>query len=308
MMLALTIGRRVLIVLALWFVLFPIRFGEQPATTQAADIEVLVVVDRTRSMAALDYENGAPRWEGVQEDLNALVESLPGARFGLITFGAESQTELPFTTDAAAFTTAIETIPLEPIYYGKGSRADRPLPDIVELLERAEENHPDRRRMIVFVGDGENTADGEQKSFAEVKDLVAGGAVLGYGTEEGARMPEADDLSGDEGYVYDYETYEDAISHADLANLETVAEQIGVDYEHRTEPGGIEDVAAGFEAEYTPEEDEERPAKHDLTWVAGLALTLLLLWELYPAWHAVWNSNRTLRARPETRPAKGVGR
>ena len=122
-------------------------------------------------------------------------------------------------------------------------------------------------------------------------------------------MPEADDLSGDEGYVYDYDNGGDAISHADLDNLGTVADELGVELVHRTEPGGMAEIAAGFETVYTTEEDDERPAKHDLTWVAGLALALLLMWELSPAWRAVWTSHTTLRPRPErSRAAKGADR
>lgn len=293
-----TLVRRGLIVVAvLVALLVPLRFGEQPAPTQVADVEVLVVLDRTRSMAAYDYQDGRPRWDGVRADLEALAKALPGARFALLTFGAEPHLDLPFTTDTLAFRTAVETTLVEPIYYGTGSRADRPLEETLEILERAEKEDPDRRRFVVFVGDGENTADGDQKSYAEVADHVSGGAVLGYGTEEGARMPEADDLGPGEGWVTDYDTYDDAISHADLDNLQTIADQMGVDFVHRTEPGGIDDVAAGFEAEYQVDDGEERPAKHDFVWVVGLVLALLVLGELFVVWNAVWTTRGTLRPR-----------
>jgi Ca-activated chloride channel family protein len=294
----LTLLRRGLIVVAvLVALLVPLRFGEQPAPTQVADVEVLVVLDRTRSMAAYDYDDGEPRWDGVQADLAALAKALPGARFALLTFGSDAHLDLPFTSDTLAFRTAVDTTLVEPIYYATGSRADRPLKETLDVLERAEDANPDRRRFIVFVGDGENTDDGEQKSYAEVADHVSGGAVLGYGTEEGARMPEADDLGRSEGWVTDYDTYEDAISHADLDNLQTIADQMGVDFVHRTEPGGMDDIAAGFKADYLVDEDEERPAKHDYVWVVGLVLALLVLWELFVVWNAVWATRGTLRPR-----------
>jgi Ca-activated chloride channel family protein len=148
--------------------------------------------------------------------------------------------------------------------------------------------------MVVYVGDGENTAEGEQASFAEIEDLVDGGIVLGYGTEEGAKMPEADDLSTDDGYVYDQDRNEDAISRIDEDNLRTIAAELDVDYEHRTEPGGMLAFADGFESSYALDEGADAPAKHDLTWLFGLLLLGLVLLELRSWWRALWTSHTVL--------------
>ena len=202
--------------------------------------------------------------------------------------------ELPFTSDATTFGTAIETLRLEGPFDGSGSLADRPLEAMREILERADEQHPDRRRMVVFVSDGENTADGEQASFSELEDLVDGGIVLGYGTEEGAKMPEADDLSTEDGYVYDQDKGEDAISRIDEDNLETIAAELGIDYAHRTEPGGMRALADDFESSYALDEGADAPAKHDLTWLFGLILLGLVLLELRSWWRALWTSHTAL--------------
>ncbi len=63
--------RRAGIVAALVLVLLQPGFGTRAAPGQLSDIEVLVVVDRTRSMAALDYQEG-PRIYGAQQDLAEL--------------------------------------------------------------------------------------------------------------------------------------------------------------------------------------------------------------------------------------------
>jgi Ca-activated chloride channel family protein len=294
----LTVVRRCLIlVVAVVALVVPLRHGEQPAPTQTADVEVLVVLDRTRSMAAYDYDGDHPRWDGVKQDLKDLTDALPGARFGLVTFGSTAHLDLPFTTDANAFDTAVDTTLVEPILYAKGSRADRPLSLVLATVERAEKADPDQRLFVVFLGDGENTADGEQESYAEVAQHISGGAVLGYGTEEGGRMPEADDLGHSEGWVYDYDNGQDAISHADLANLQTIADQLGVPFDHRTAPGGMDDIAAGFKADYSLDSDGGRPAKVDYVWVAGLVLALLVMWELFVVWRAVWTTRRVLQPR-----------
>ncbi|WP_183092250.1 vWA domain-containing protein [Nocardioides stalactiti] len=295
---ALVLGRRAAILLVLVVVLLQPGFGTRAAPAQSSDIEVLVVVDRTRSMAALDYAAG-PRILGAQADLVALAEALPGARFSLLTYGHDVELELPFTSDGTTFRTAVETLRLEGPFDGSGSLADRPLETMRDVLERADEQHPDRRRLVVLVSDGENTADGEQASYADLEDLVDGGIVLGYGTEEGARMPEADDLSVEDGYVYDQETGEDAISRIDEDNLEQVASELEIDYAHRTEPGGMDRVAADLEATYAYDEGEGAPAKHDLTWLFGLLLLALVLLELRTWWRALWTAHTTLQPAPE---------
>jgi len=290
---ALVIARRVGIVVTFLLVLSQPGFGERAAPTEVADIEVLVVVDRTRSMAALDHQGG-PRVYGAQEDLVALMEELPGARFGLMTFGRDAGVELPFTSDSTTFTTAIETLRLEGVYDGGGSQMDRPLEDMEQVLQRADQQHPERRRMVVFVSDGENTTDGGQASFAPLEDLVDGGVVLGYGTEEGAKMPERDNLSDSAGYVYDEATGQDAISRLDEGNLQRIAEEMGIDYAHRTEPGGMAEIAADFEASYALDEDDESTAENDLTWLFGLVLLTLVLLELRAGWRALWTSQTAL--------------
>ncbi len=290
----LLLARRIGIVLTLVVILVQPGFGTRAAPSQVADIEVLVVVDRTRSMAALDYQDG-PRIYGVQKDLADLAEALPTARFAMLTFGADVELELPFTSDTTTFGTAVDTLRLEGPFDGTGSRVDRPLEAMREVLERADEQHPDRRRMVVYIGDGENTAEGEQESFDELEDLVDGGIVLGYGTEEGAKMPEADNLSDEDGYVYDQDSGEDAISRLDENNLQDIADQLGIDYAHRTESGGMDAIAADFEASYAFDEGEGAPAKHDLTWVFGLVLLGLVLLELRSWWRALWTSHTALQ-------------
>ncbi|NYJ00117.1 Ca-activated chloride channel family protein [Nocardioides thalensis] len=294
----LTIVRRVLIAATLVVILLvPLRGGNAPVVTKGSDIDVLVVVDTTRSMAALDYGDGEPRWNGVEQDLPALAEALPGARFGLLTYGADADLVLPFTTDTAAFTSAVETTFVESVFFSAGSRIDRPVYEVTTTLERAAELDPDRRRFVVFVSDGEDTDEGQPAPYDEVGDLIAGGAVLGYGTEEGARMPEADDMSTDQGYVYDYQELTDAISRADPENLADLADELDVDYVHRTTPGGMDEVAADFRS--TPSNDgTSGSGQRDLVWIAGLVLVLLLLWELYVAARAWTLASEALRAVP----------
>lgn len=295
----LVVARRIGIALTFVLVLLRPGVGEADAPTQLADLDVLVVVDRTRSMAALDFDDREPRIDGVKADLAALADELPGARFGMLIFGAEARLVLPFSTDVTAFEAAVDTVYLEGPQDGEGSRADRPVPELTEVLKRAEEQRPERRRVVVYVGDGEDTAvdggSGNDPSFEDVRELIVGGIVLGYGTEKGAGMPSSDDLDIEQGYVLDPETNQTAISKADLENLAKIADELGVPFAHRTSPAGIGEIAESFEASYVDGGGgDARPAEHDLTWLFGLVLLALVLVELRAGWGAVWASRTTL--------------
>lgn len=296
---ALVLARRIGIVLLFVVILLRPGFGRAEVPTQLSDVDVIVVIDRTRSMAALDYDGKLPRITGAKADLTALAEALPGARFGMLAFGTDARVVLPLTSDSAAFGAAVETLYLEKPKDGVGSRADRPVPELKDLLERSAEQAPQRRRIVVFVGDGEDTtAESATDSYDEVTDQIAGGAVLGYGTEQGAPMPSDDDLTGDLGYVQDPATGDTAQSHADVGVLQKIADQLGVPFEHRTHPGGLDDLARSFKASYSDGSGgHDRPAKHDLTWLAGVLLLALLLLELHAGWRAVWASRHVLAPR-----------
>ena len=298
---ALVVARRVGILLTLLVVLVQPGFGTRAVSTQLTDLDVLVVVDRTRSMAALDYQ-GRPRIDGAKQDLTALSDALPGARFALLTYGGDAALELPFTSDTSTFATAVDTLRLEGPFDGTGSQDDRPLTAMQSVLERADEQHPGRRQIVVFVSDGEETGGhADLSAYGDLEDLVDGGIVLGYGTADGAKMPAADDLSTDDGYIYDQETGEDAISRIDETNLKEIADGLGIDYAHRTQPGGMAAVAKDFHAQ-AADSGDGAPAKHDLTWLFGLLLLALVLVELRSWWRALWTSHNVLHARKEATP------
>lgn len=284
---------RMLMVLCVLGVLVRPGVGQAPASTQSSDLEVLVVVDRTTSMAAQDWDGGDPRLDGVRADLAEITRSMPGSRFSLVTFGRFTRTELPFSSDTDAFRSVMETLRPEGSLDGSGSRVDAPLEQMTETLTSAEEERPDRRRIVLFLSDGENTVqDPPQESFAQLEELVDDGLVLGYGTEEGGKMPYDVEEPG-EGYIKD-ENYDDAVSRLDEDNLRTLAEEMGIDYRQRTAPGDLEDWASGLERSFSDDGAETRAA-HELFWVPGLVLFGLALLELWFAWRGLLAARREVK-------------
>jgi Ca-activated chloride channel family protein len=119
-------------------------------------------------------------------------------------------------------------------------------------------------------------------SFAELTD-VDGGAVFGYGTTEGARMVEyvgSDGLfTSGSPYVFDYEAGAPAISKLDEDNLVAAADELGMPYVHREEPGGLGAMASALADAAPTVSDGARDSPHRLYWMPALGLLAVLLWQ-----------------------------
>lgn len=273
--------------------------GEVEVPRRSADLDVVVVLDRTASMGVADGHGGQSRFATAREDLVRLTDALPGSRFALLTWGRTPRVELPLSSDARAFATVLETARPESAFDGSGSDVTRPLEELEGLLARAEEQQPERRRVVVWVGDGEVTADGASPvdAYADVAGLLAGGVVLGYGTPQGGPVP-VDSLEPGAGFVND-RTGEEVVSRLDEDGLQALAVALGVGYRRADDPDVVTAWAEQVEQRLVEAEEgaAEVLAAHDLGWVLGLLLVGLALADLR-------TSSRTWR---ETRADAGLG-
>ena len=271
-----------------------------PASTEqvATNAEVFFVVDRTGSMAAEDHADAEPRLAGVRQDVTALVEALPGARYSVISFHSQATRQLPLTGDAGAVRAWAETLVQEITRYSAGSRVDRPLEELTEALTGARERNPQNVRLVFLLSDGENTEDApatgddapaEPRSFAPLAPLVDGGAVLGYGTADGGRMRSYDGTADsgpgtDAPYITDPERpgSPPAVSRIDETTLRRIADQLGVPYVHRTGLDPVDELVAGIDVEEIAADGRRTVQVHrDVGWPVALVLALLVAWEAY---------------------------
>lgn len=249
------------------------------ARQAAADVNVFFVVDTTTSSMARDHEDGQTRLEGYREDIAKIQEEMPGARFSLITFDYTARVTLPLTTDTNALKTAADNLRAENSMYSGGSSVTVASEQLKTTLEGAQERTPERSRIVFYLGDGEQTSSEEAAPF-DLGDLVDGGAVLGYGTDEGGRMAltRSDGSTGDD--VEDADG-KPGVSSIDEEQLEAIAEQIGVPYTHRT-GGSISPAMAEADPGTTKEgEGAEIEIHTSIVWVFAILLVLLLAGDLF---------------------------
>ena len=257
--------------------------------------DVYIVMDTTGSVAAEDYLISATRLSGMKADAARIVDEFAGAKFSLLTFDTVALVRVPLTTDATAMQSAIDVVQPEVTLYSSGSSISVAAELLASTLAENAAAHPERQRIVFYLGDGEQTNGEEPGSFEASAANTQGGAVFGYGTAEGGRMQENagpfDDLLDGETplpedpneppvYIQDRSSYPytEALSIYSEENLTAIANQLGVDYVHRTTDSPIPVTADDVPGQ--PETVESRVHTIvELYWIPALAAFALLLWE-----------------------------
>lgn len=253
--------------------------GSQSVQAQQNELDVLFVVDTTASMNAEDW-NGGPRLDGVKQDVTDLAASHAGARFSLISFDSSAVQRLPFTTDATALQSIVDTLRPEVTMYSGGSSITVADGLVNQVLKDAQEQGPDRARVVYYLGDGEQTSSDPPEDFSSGAEETNGGAVFGYGTAEGGPMLET--LAGFSTQTPEYittTTGETAVSKIDEANLSAVADQLGVPYQLRSPDTPAE--PADVEVSATSDADADAETSFDLYWIFAIAAFVLMLREVW---------------------------
>ena len=198
------------------------------------NIDVLFVVDNTISMYA--EENGRVRMDRVQNDTKKIMDELDGGNFALIRFDNKSQILSPFTQDKRNISDALQVISSPDSYYATGSSLNTPYDDMKKLLESSNKKE-NRMTILFFISDGEITDGSSLTNYGELKNMVDGGAVLGYGTESGGTMTMKDLFSYN---IIDPTTGEDAVSRIDKETLDELGSQFSLPVYYMQEDNNLE--------------------------------------------------------------------
>lgn len=270
-----------------------VLLGLTPATTiytqeQASNAEYYFVFDLTGSMGAEDWNGHSQRIEGAKEDMRDIIEKNPGARYSIIGFSSTAAEQLPLTTDSRAVLSWLDTVHRESTLYSQGSSINRPVETLEKALASSAERNPQNVRVVLLFTDGESTnhvdsSSEDRADYTAIADYVDDGYVFGYGTTEGAPMLRSYGGEDENEYINDPATGQPGISKLNEEALTDVAEQLGIDYVHRTEPGGAGELVRDVPFEMIAGDGrEERGVHNPILWPIGLALIVLVGWEL---WH-----------------------
>ncbi|MBW0014582.1 VWA domain-containing protein [Mycobacterium sp.] len=281
-------------------------------SARAAAANVFFVVDRSVDGRVTDYGSNAgnsrSRMSGIRDDIAALVDQYPGARFAVISFAATASLDWPLSDDAWS---------LEPLVRGMSTYTEVPPDAMFQVnaeaangllrakLAEASEAYPGSKNLVFYFGEGAGGSRAAQGGLDIPHSSIAGGAVLGYGTPAGGPVPQAL-LNGNVVYEWDEAANRAANSGLDEDALRGIAGVLGVPYFHR------DNVSGGSIARVMPAVDLTASAARDssayshsgstgierteLYWVLSGLAALLALGESYP----------TLRDIRRNRPPRRV--
>jgi Ca-activated chloride channel family protein len=249
-----------------------VRWGVRYEPVQQRGIDIMIVLDTSRSMLAEDARPS--RMERARQCIGDLVSRLAGDRVGLVTFAGHPALRCPLTVDYGAFLLSLETVTTE-----SAARGGSLLGDALRLAgDSFTDDLPEYKAIIVFT-DGEDHGSyplEAARKLAQERSLPI--YTVGIGdSDEGARIP----VETDGQRVYLKYEGEEVWSKLDSALLRDVALATGGAYvpvgtgtvdmgrvwEDRIEPAAQREFESTFVKRYA--------ARYQ--WFAALALILLLV-------------------------------
>jgi Ca-activated chloride channel homolog len=252
------------------------RWGLQSAEGRAVSLNVVVAADISRSMLAEDVQPN--RLERARLFARRLLRELPGDRFGLVVFAGRAYVLSPLTVDYSALELYIHALDPNMVSQG-GSSLAAALTQATDLVRGSETVGGDR--VVVLLSDGEALEDIEHVELAADRAARAGVKVVtvGFGTVEGARIPDVDPTTGTQvGWRRD-EHGDIVVSRLDEAVLRTIASRTGGTYVRVDDAGSLARVVAALRGLQRGQGDgvtrmEPRPRHALFALLAALLLAL----------------------------------
>jgi Ca-activated chloride channel family protein len=252
--------------------------GDQLATRTAGAGEpnVFLLVDRSPDMAVRDLDDRT-RMDAARDDITALIDRYPHARFAVIGFASAPSLDWPLSADTWSLRPVMDA--LTP-YAFSGDTVTQTNAGAANTVLRyqlisAAQQYPQARNLVFYLGAGAPESALPAREFDPPAGSVNGGAVLGYGTAAGGAISGTD---------IEHSSVDDGV-------LRTVAEQLGVPYVPRPDTASLNSVLpdtgrqSGSAASATSADDQT-----ETYWLPALGAAILVLIELYVVLRALRRS------------------
>ena len=237
------VGKLVLLGLGTFFAILALtgpQFGTQLEMAQRKGVDVMLVLDVSRSMQAEDVKPS--RLARAKYQIRGLLDLLRGDRVGLVVFAGKAFVQCPLTTDYGAVELFLDVldagaIPVQGTAIG----------DAVQLAVRSFEEGEGQHKAIVLFTDGE---DHVGQPLAAAQTAAAQGVrifALGLGTPDGELIPTEEEGGGVSFHKDKRGQY--VKTRLDESTLQDMALETGGDYFRSTLGGAELDALYGQIAE-----------------------------------------------------------
>lgn len=248
--------RQIIVAILIFLVNLRILIPTGEVVEVSNNIDILFVIDNTISMLAEDYDGEDRRIDAVKKDVETIVDDFIGARFAVIQFNDQASVMVPYTTEKENVMLAVTSLEGRSRTYAGGSSINVVYSKMKDYLEGSynaknddeDEDEEERIQIVFFISDGEMNTGDNLKSFERMAEFINGGAVLGYGTEEGGKMKVRNYTSSQEKNILEYfdrdkMRYVEAVSKIDEKTLKKLADEMNLDYYHMEKPKDAKELA-----------------------------------------------------------------
>jgi len=252
------------------------QYGVKPVMVKQAGIDLMILIDTSRSMAARDVKPS--RMERARLEMGKLIHEMEGNRMGLIAFAGASFVECPLTLDSRAVHMFLDTIKVG-LIPAPGTDIGGAIADTVKAFKTSKA----KTRAVILITDGENLTGEVEDAADDAREAGLNIYPIGIGSEAGAPIPEV----GADGRITGYKTDENGetvMSRLDTETLRTIAQTTGG--ELYTSQGESLDLSGLFDILKSREKTDitsmEFTEYHDrYQYVTTLVLLILLLEYIY---------------------------
>lgn len=206
------------------------QWGEDVQNVERQGVQVMVALDVSKSMLADDVKPN--RLERAKLEIADLMQKLGGDALGLVLFSGASFIQFPLTSDYATARTFLDG--------ARPSVISRPGTNVGEAITTAMggfDENSSSQRVIVLITDGEAHDPGVLGVAQQAADAGVMLYTIGFGSPEGAPVPEVDPAGNIIGYKQ--EGGQPVITRLDETTLQEIA-RIGRGEYYRAAPDGSE--------------------------------------------------------------------
>jgi len=210
------------------FGLFDIKRWNVPIDVESNGVDIVFVLDVSKSMNALDFKEGNSlygRLDAAKSLISNFVASHSEDRVGLIVFAWDAISMSPLTLDHDTFLTFLHNVDYRNLTV-QGSNIEKALSLAVDRFATSEE----RSKVIITISDGWDEEDVINSQFLSslfTKQNIIN-FVVGIGTTNWAKIPVGQSPFGE---IY-YQTYQnqEVVTYLNDGNLKQIAKSIDWEY------------------------------------------------------------------------------
>ncbi|MFT5858702.1 MAG: Ca-activated chloride channel family protein [Flavobacteriaceae bacterium] len=158
-------------------------FGSKKVAGTSESLELVVALDISNSMNALDISTDFSRLDVAKRAITQLINNLHGEKLGICLFANSAFVQLPVTNDYGAAKLFIDDIESSMIK-SQGTNIDAALNVSMGMFSKQKTT-----KGIILITDGENHEADPTETLIKIREIQIQLSVLGIGTTKGGLVP-----------------------------------------------------------------------------------------------------------------------